>query len=322
MKTILISSLIAITLWADAHIFIYHRFGDDRYPATNTTIEELRREFEYFKENDYKVIPLNQLISALKNKENIPNNWVVLTIDDNYKSFYTNAFEIFKEYNYPFSIFVYVEATEKNYPDYLTWEQLKEIKEYGSIEFHSYAHNHMTEVSDEDLKKDFEKGLEILKKELNVVPKAFSYPYGEYNLRVQKIAKSYGFDAIINQNMGAVSDFSNLYDLDRTALVGKTDLKLYLRYKALKADWKEPVYFPKDGLLKSIHVTTDEEAQNGGVYITGHGWQQAKLKDGDFEFKVDKKLISKRSRIVISVGNKISTKLLIKDKHEAKRDLP
>ncbi len=315
MKPLLLSLLIAVTLWADAHIFVYHRFGDSRYPTTNTTIEELKKEFEYFKNSGYEVIPLKKLISTLKKKKNIPNNWIVLTIDDNFKSFYTNALPIFKEYNYPFSVFVYVEATQKRYPDYLTWEQLREIKKSGSIEFHSYGHKHMTYLSDAEIKEDFEKGLALFEKELRIKPKVFTYPYGEYSPRVQKIAKTYGFDAIINQNMGAVSDFSDVYDMDRTALVGKSNLKLYLRYKALNAKWKEPIMFPDNAILKSLYVKTNEKMKKGGVYITGHGWLEAKIENGDFKMELNKKLINKRSRIVISVGNKISTKLLIKDKY-------
>ena len=115
--------------------------------------------------------------------------------------------------------------------------------------------------------------------------------------------------------MGAVGDFSKVYDLDRTALVGKSNLKLYLRYKALDAKWIKPTNFPEDGILKSLHVKTDEKAKKGGVYITGHGWLETKLQNGNFNMELNKKLINKRSRIVISVGNKISTKLLIKDKY-------
>jgi len=318
MKPILLLFLSAITLWANAHIFVYHRFGDSRYPSTNTTIEELKKEFDYFRDNGYKVVPLEKLATALKEKKPIPDNWIVLTIDDNFKSFYTNALLVFKEYNYPFSIFVYVEATQKRYADYLTWDQLRGIKKYGSLEFHSYGHKHMTHLSDEEIREDFDKGLALFKKELNIRPKFFTYPYGEYSLRVQKIAKSYGFDAIINQNMGAVSHFSNIYDMDRTALVGKSNLKLYLRYKTLDAKWIKPTLFPEDSLLKSLHVETKESAKKGGIYVTGHGWQQTKLKNGDFNLDLNKTLTKKRTRIVISVGNKISSKLLIKDKYGTK----
>lgn len=318
MKSFLLLLISALTLWANAHIFVYHRFGDSRYPSTNTTIKELRSQFDYFKNNGYEVVPLEKLADALREKKKIPDNWIVLTIDDNFKSFYTNGLEIFKEYNYPFSLFVYVEATQKKYPDYLTWDNLKEISKYGSIEFHSYAHGHMNEMSNEEIEKDFKKGLKLFKKHLGIKPKFFTYPYGEYTQRVKDVVLSYGFKGIINQNMGAVASFSDIYDMDRTALVGKSNLKHYLRYKALDALWIEPRDYPKDGVLKSLHVKTKEKNKNANYYISGEGWLKTKLTNGEVNLKLNRKLTKKRTRIIISVGNKISTKLLIKDKHGTK----
>ena len=39
-------------IFANAHIFVYHRFGDNLHASTNTTIKELEKEFEYFKQNN------------------------------------------------------------------------------------------------------------------------------------------------------------------------------------------------------------------------------------------------------------------------------
>lgn len=302
-----------ITLWADAHIFVYHRFGDSRYPTTNTTIQELNSQFQYFKDFDYKVIPLNKLVYALKHKKNIPDNWVVLTIDDSFKSFYKNGLALFKKYNYPFSLFVYVEASLKKYPDYLTWAQLKEISNYGSLEFHSYAHPHMTNLSDKVVKNDFKKGLKIFKKKLGIAPKYFSYPYGEYDNRIKKIAKSFEFDAIINQNIGAVGAKSDVFDLDRNALVGKTRLRYLLKFKFLDAKWIKPLTFPKNNILETVHIKTNENAKQGSLYISGYGWKKVKITNGGVFTKIDKKLIKGRNRVIISINDKISTKLLIKD---------
>jgi peptidoglycan/xylan/chitin deacetylase (PgdA/CDA1 family) len=318
MKPLLLSLLLGVTLWADAHVFVYHRFDDSRYPSTNTTKEELKREFEYFKANNYEVVSLDVLVKALKDKVDIPDNWVVLTIDDNFKSFYTGGLSLFKQYNYPFSLFVYVEATEKKYPDYLSWDELREIAKYGSLEFHSYGHEHMTYMSNEAIKKDFDRGLGLFFKELHGKPKYFTYPYGEFTPRVKNLVKSYGFEAIINQNMGAVSILSDVYDIDRTALVGQANLKLDLRNKTLKAHWIEPKEVPKNGIIESLHVQTDENSKNGEVYLTGYGWMQTQLNNGDFNVTLNKKLVNKRSRIIVSVGNKISTKLLIKDSYGTK----
>ena len=299
-------------------MFVYHRFDDSRHPSTNTTEADLRADFEYFKQNGYEVIPLLKLVQSLKEKKPISNKWVVLTIDDNFKTFYTNGLEIFKEYGYPFSLFVYVEATQKKYPDYMSWDELKESSKYGSLEFHSYAHGHMTHMSNEDIKNDIDKGLALFKKNLNMSPKFFTYPYGEFSPRVKKIVMSYGFEAIINQNMGAVSSFSDTFDMDRTALVGKNNLPLYLRHKALNATWIKPTLFPEDNHLKELHVRTNESAKSGQVYITGYPWMRTKLNNGNFDLKLNKQLKKKRSRIVVSIGNKISTKLLIKDSHGTK----
>ena len=305
-------------VWADAHIFIYHRFNDSRYPSTNTTLEELRKEFDYFKKNGYEVIPLEKLVHALHNKENIPDNWVVLTIDDNYKSFYDHGLALFKEYNYPFSMFVYVGATEQKYGDYMSWEQLKEIAKYGSLEFHSLNHPQMTTLSDEAIKKDFNEGLSLFEKRLGIKPRYFSYPFGEFSPRVKNIAQSYGFEAILNQNMGAVASFSDPLDLDRSALVGKSDLQSFLKYKALDATWMKPTTLLKDGKLTSLYVKSNTPSKKGGIYISEHGYQDISLSDGVFQAELNKTLTKERTRVIVSVGNKISTKLLVKDLYGTK----
>ncbi len=303
-------------LWSDAHIFVYHRFDDSRYPTTNTTAKELKKEFDYFKDNGYKVIKLSSLIRALKNHKEIDDKWVVLTIDDNFKSFYQNGLKFFKKYHYPFSIFVYVEATEKKYPDYTSWKELKEISKYGDIEFHSYSHPHMTYKSDIFLRNDFKKGFELLKKRLGITPKYFAYPYGEYNSRVKNIAKEFGFQAILNQNIGAVSSTSDIFDLDRNALVGKSNLKRDLNYKELHIDIIKPKTYPNNGILKKIVAKLyNTKYKSANFYLSGYGWQKLDIKNGFINKNINKKLIRPRSRLAISINNSIKTKLLIKDKY-------
>lgn len=302
-------------VWADAHIFVYHRFNDDRHPTTNTSLTDLRAQFDFFKKNGYEVVPLEKLINALHAKETIPNHWVVLTIDDNYQSFYEHGFKVFKEYGYPFSMFVYVGATEKKYGDFMSWEALKEISTYGSLEFHSMHHPHMTELSDEALKADFKEGLALFEARLGFKPHYFSYPFGEFNPRIKSIARSYGFEAILNQNMGAVASFSDPLDLDRSALVGKSDLKQFLHYKALDAQWIEPHTLKKEGIIHALHVKTNTSAIKGGLYISGYGYEALDLHNGIFQKAIHKKVKTERTRLIVSLGNAISTKLLVVDTH-------
>jgi len=159
MKKALLLALLSLTLWADAHLFVYHRFGDAKHASTNVSLDVLKKQFDYFKNNNYEVIPLSKLNQALKDKQDIPDNWVVFCIDDSYKSFYENGLSLFKEYNYPFTLFVYIEATDKGYGDFMTWEQIKDTQNYGEIGLHSYAHKHMVSLSAVEMRKDTDKAL-------------------------------------------------------------------------------------------------------------------------------------------------------------------
>lgn len=313
MKYFLLLCLSYLYLNANAHIFVYHRFGDSKHESTNTSLQELEKEFEYFKANNYKVVTVSKIVEKLKDKEEIPNNWVAFTIDDAYKSFYQNGLELFKKYNYPFTLFVYVEATQKKYPDFMTWDEIKEASKYGEIELHSYSHKQLVKLTNEEIIKDTNLALKIFEKNLGFKPKAYSYPYGEYDERVKNEIKNFDFEYIMNQNNGSVNEKSDLFDLNRIALVGKINLEEKIKYKTLEANWIEPQVYPKDGILKHIKVEVNKDIKNAKLFISTYGWQDIKVKNGIIDIKLDKKLNLNRNRIAISTDYyTISNKLLIK----------
>lgn len=313
MKYFLLLCLSYVYLSANAHVFVYHRFGDNKHQSTNTTLKELEKEFNYFKDKGYIVVPMSDIIKKVKNKEKVPNNWVAFNIDDSYKSFYKNGLPLFKKYNYPFTLFVYVEATEKNYGDFMSWEQIKETSKYGEISLHSYSHKHLTHMSNKEVFEDTKKAYTIFTDKLGFKPKGYVYPYGEYNDNVKEEIKKFNFDYIANQSVGSVNHKSDIFDLNRVALVGKVNLKEKLKYKTLDAIWIEPKHYPKDGILKRVKVKVNPKIKNIKLYVSGYGWQDIKVKDGIIDAKLNKRLKLSRNRVAISPNYyTISSKLLIK----------
>jgi len=300
--------------FANSHIFVYHRFDDFKHPSTNTSIKELKKQFEYFKNNNYKVVPLSKIIDKIKNKQDIPSNWVALTVDDSYKSFYTNALEVFKKYKYHFTIYVYVKAVEDNYKDFTTWDELKEIQKYGDIGLHSYAHDHFLKISNDELIEDTKKSLNLIQKNLGFKPNTYVYPYGEYNQRIQNTIKSFGFEAILNQSTGAVTKDSDICDINRIALVGKSNIKEKLKYKTFDVKWIEPKIYPKNGILRKVKAKVDPKIKNLELYISSYGWQNIKVNDGLVDINLNLKLNKKRTRVILGRSIfKISNKLLVKN---------
>lgn len=317
MRYLLLLIISYYYLSANAHVFVYHRFGDSKHPSTNTTLEELEKEFKYFKDNGYKVVKLSQIIEKVKNKEKVPDNWIALTIDDSYKSFYQNGLEIFKKYNYPFSLYVYVKATQNQYGDFMTWEEIKEASKYGEIGLHSYNHPHLTHLNEEEIYKDTKKAYEIFEEKLGFKPKSYAYPYGEYDNKVQNEIKKFNFDSILNQSAGTVNETSNVYDINRIALVGEVNLKQKLKYKTLDVTWIEPQKFPQDGILKEVKAKVDPKIKEIKLYITGLGWKDIKVNNGIIDIKLNEHLKNSRTRVALSTDYyTISTKLIIKNKKE------
>ena len=313
MKYFLLLFIFSFYLQANGNIFVYHRFGDERHQSTNTTLQELEKEFEYFKTNNYKVVTVSQIAQKIKNCEDIPENWVAFSIDDAYKSFYTNALNIFKKYNYPFTLFVYVESTQKKYPDFMTWEEIKETSKYGEIALHSYGHKHLTKLSNEEIFDDTKKAYDMFVEKLGFKPLGYTYPFGEYDERVKDVIKKFDFEYIANQNNGSVNSKSDIFDINRVALVGDVNLKEKLKYKTLEANWIEPKEYPKDGILKHVKVQVDPSIKNAKLFISTYGWQDIKVKNGIIDVKLNKKLNLNRNRVAISTDYyTISNKLLIK----------
>lgn len=314
MKYLLLLIISYYYLSANAHVFVYHRFGDSKHASTNTTLKELEKEFTYFKDNGYEVVKLSQIIEKVKNKEEIPDNWVALTIDDSYKSFYKNGLPIFKKYNYPFSLYVYVEATQKGYGDFMTWDELKDASKYGEIGLHSYSHPHLTKISKQKVFNDTKKSFEVFEEKLGFKPKSYAYPYGEYNEQIKNTLKEFKFDYILNQSIGTINKNSDVYDINRIALVGKVNLEQKLRYKTLEAQWLKPLKYPKDGVLKRVHARVDSKIKTIKLYITGFGWQDIKVNNGIIDVKLDLKLKNSRTRVILSPDYfTVANKIIIKD---------
>jgi len=309
-------------IFANAHIFVYHRFDDTRYKSADTTLKELTKQFEYFKSNNYIVVPLSKIFDKLEKKEQIPDKWVALTIDDAYKSFYDNGLELFKKYKYPFSLYVYVEATEKKYGDYMNWKQIKEASKYGEIGLHSYSHPRLQNLTKDKIIEDTQKAYDIFIKNTGIKPISFAYPYGEFTEDVKNTLKeNFPFRAILNQNTGSVNIKTDIFDIPRIALVGEVNINHKLRYKTFDAQWIEPKVFPDDGILRQIKVKVDPKYKSLKLYITGEGWQDVAVENGIVDIKLNIYLKRARTRVILGpdVFN-ISNNIINKIKQGEKND--
>jgi len=188
---------------AEVSILGYHDFSD-RSGSNDMVlyIEKFKEQMEALKENEVPVISMTDYLAWRRGEKDIPKNSVVLTFDDGWKSVYTHAFPVMKQYGYPFSIYLY-----KNYVEIggrsMTWAQIKEMMEHGcEVGSHSVSHSDMSrrggrndEQYEEWLREELGESMRFLRENLgdDVLP-VFAYPYGKYNQNVIDLAKEYGYE--------------------------------------------------------------------------------------------------------------------------------
>ena len=201
-----------------ASVVMYHRFGDGRYPSTNIKLEQFEQHIAELTRPKYNVLPLPDVVAALRQERPLPPYTVAITIDDAYRSVWEEAVPRLREAGLPFTLFVATDPVGGR--EYMTWDQLREMAQMdlATIGSQTATHPHLPLLSPEHIREELERSQDRFKAELGRAPDLIAYPYGEYATTVQKIARETGFVAGFGQQSGAIARTSERYGLPRFAL--------------------------------------------------------------------------------------------------------
>jgi len=216
---VFIDTAYASNIKNSAVVFMYHKFDVPKYPTTNITLKQFVSHLEEFSLSKYKVLPLEFILDTIINDGQLPNNTIGISVDDADKSFLTTAWPKFKEKNLPVTLFVNTSTIGNNNKNYLNWDQIRELKNEGvTIGAHSHTHNHLAELSNNEIIDEIEISNKIFLKEIGIIPTLFAYPYGETNEEIINLLKDYKFKVAFGQHSGTINETSNLYYLPRFSL--------------------------------------------------------------------------------------------------------
>ncbi len=243
---------LALLLWlpvasqaADhATVFIYHRFGDGRYPSTNTTLTEFRTHLETLRRGHYTVLPLGEIVERLRDGRSLPERCVALTIDDAFRSFRSGAMPLLREFGYPATLFV--NTGEVGGPDYLSWTELHQVAADGvEIGNHSATHGYLlNRLHGETAEKwrsrvriEIQQAQNDLRAHLGIDARLFAYPYGEFSRDLIEVVRELGFVGAVGQQSGPLGKGQDLFALPRFPAGGSygalKEFRDRLRFKPL-----------------------------------------------------------------------------------------
>ena len=275
-------------------VLMYHRFSEDKFPSTSIRIDQFRAHLDYLKESGFAVVPLAAVHAAIRKGTALPKRAVAITIDDAYRSVYEVAFPMFREYGYPFTVFVATDPVDDGLSAYMTWDQMREMSAAGAT-FANHGAAHRSTIEREDgesreawlatVRRDIEKGARRIAEELELLQGSFAYPYGEYTTDVGNMLQDMGYDSF-GQHSGAIGPDSDRRALPRYPMAESFGDIGQFRTKAASMPlpvtgvepW-EPITADTQPTITITLGETDARLGELACYVSGQGkvdvdWQQ------------------------------------------------
>jgi peptidoglycan/xylan/chitin deacetylase (PgdA/CDA1 family) len=195
----------------------YHNIEDKGGQKSLTiTTAEFERQLQAIKDAGFSVIGMQDFLAWRRGEKSIPAKSCLITIDDGWLSGYTNAWPILKKFNYPFTMFIYVNFVGTGGKS-LTWDQLAEMRDGGvDIQSHSYSHANLrapdkspldarnmalirkdlqTLGKEGWLRKEIVESKKVLEERLGIRVNAFAYPFGNWTEEARAVVKEAGYEA-------------------------------------------------------------------------------------------------------------------------------
>lgn len=214
----------------------YHNFSETA-PVTEMLMRtsEFREQMETIRRLGYTVISMQEFLEWRFGARELPAKCVLITLDDGWKSVYTDAYPILKEYGYPFHVFLYTQYISGR-GDSMSPAQIKEMQRHGaSVGSHSTSHLYPKSWKDKEAEGpeaydklvDRELGDSIKKLSQLFGPvNTYCYPGGYFTQPMLDRLPGYGCVAAFTVIPGKVTDAEDPLQIHRYMVFG-TDPSIF-----------------------------------------------------------------------------------------------
>ncbi len=192
--------------WAadSAVVLAYHRFDDDRIPALNTTAELLADHVAELRRGGYAVLPLAEIVSALRAGRSLPDKAVAITVDDASAGFHAQAWPLLRKAGIPVTLFLATDEVDRGGPGVMSWSQIRELAAAGlDIGLQGAARLRMSKATPEQIASDLARARGRLDKELGRSTELFAWPWGDASAEAEDVLRRSGMAAAFGQHSGA-----------------------------------------------------------------------------------------------------------------------
>src|SRR6266481_9690243 len=169
-------------------ILMYHSISDNLFGMShpyyhiNTLPEVFSEQMRWLRNSGYRTVGLDEAWEGLAAGSDLSKT-VVITFDDGYQDFYTDALPVLKQCGFTATIFLAtdrIQDTSARFEgaDYLTWREVRELQAEG-IRFgsHTVTHPDLRSLGPDQIEFELACSKEIIEQNLGAPVQSFAYPF-------------------------------------------------------------------------------------------------------------------------------------------------
>jgi peptidoglycan/xylan/chitin deacetylase (PgdA/CDA1 family) len=228
-------------------ILMYHSISENLFGMShpyfhiNTVPAVFVEQMRWLQHSGYRTLSLNEALEGMEAGKDLRKT-VVLTFDDGYRDFYTEALPVLKQCGFSATIFLATDRIRETPAriegaDYLTWREVRELHSEG-IQFgaHTVTHPDLRSLGPDELEQELGRSKETIEDSLGVRVESFSYPHGfpeedkQYAEYVRDLLCNLGYDNAVTTILGRAHKETERFSLPRLP-INSFDDGAFLRAK-------------------------------------------------------------------------------------------
>ena len=253
-------------------ILMYHSISEELNPGathpyykTNTSPAVFSLHMEYLYKNNYRILNLDETVVLLKKREPVRDKYAVITFDDGFRDFYTEAFPLLHRYEFKATVFLPTAYIGKKRVGFngiqcLSWDEVRDLRLKG-IDFgsHTVSHPQLHVLGKKEIEHEITHSKTIIENNLGCPIESFSYPFAfpedsVFKNYIRGFLEKCGYKYGVSTRIGTTHRNDNFFSMKRIPVNSHDDIPLFKAKLEGSYDW---MYFPQY-LFKKFKISSNK----------------------------------------------------------------